>query len=81
MSNAKKGFSLLEASRIILAEGGVTHDAVVLLDREEEGKEALQKSGIKIHALLKISKVANKLYEIGAIDETQMKTILKQIKK
>jgi orotate phosphoribosyltransferase len=75
------GFSLLEASRIILAEGGVTRDAVVLLDREEEGKEALEKSGIKIHALLKISKVANKLYEIGAIDETQMKTILKQIKK
>ena len=51
------------------------------LDREEGGKKELLKSGIQLHALLKISEVANALYEIGAIDEENLKTILKQIKK
>ena len=56
-------------------------DAVALLDREEGGKEKLEKSGIKVHTLLKIGEVANTLYEIGAIDEESLKTIRKQIKK
>jgi orotate phosphoribosyltransferase len=51
------------------------------LDREEGGKEKLAKSGIKIHTLLKISEVAKTLYEIGAIDEESLNTILKQVKK
>jgi len=75
------GLSLKEAAKAITAEGGVTTGAVVLLDREEGGREKLEESGIKLHALLKISEIADKLYEIGAIDEAQLKTILKQIKK
>lgn len=75
------GLSLIEAMKAIEAEGGVTTDAVVLLDREERGREKLDKKGIKLHALLKMSEIANRLYEIGAIDEVQLKTILKQIKK
>jgi len=75
------GLSLIEAMKAIEAEGGVTTDAVVLLDREEKGREKLDKNGIKLHALLKISGIANRLHEIGAIDEMQLKTILKQIKK
>jgi orotate phosphoribosyltransferase len=75
------GLSLTEAKKAIEAEGGITTDAVVLLDREEKGKEKLEKKGIKLHALLKMSEIANRLYEIGAIDEVQLKTILKQIKK
>jgi orotate phosphoribosyltransferase len=75
------GLSLKKAAKAITAEGGVVKNAVVLLDREEGGKEKLEKSGIKLHALLNISEITNKLYEIGAIDEEQLKTILKQIKK
>ncbi|MCK4440166.1 orotate phosphoribosyltransferase, partial [Candidatus Bathyarchaeota archaeon] len=75
------GLSLMEAAKAIEAEGGVTTDAVVLLDREEGGKENLDKNGIKLHALLRISKIADRLYEIGAIDEVQLKIILKQIEK
>jgi len=75
------GLSLTEAKEAIEAEGGVTTDAVVLLDREERGRGKLEKKGIKLHSLLKISEIANRLYEIGAIDEVQLKTILKQIKK
>ncbi|MEM3457895.1 MAG: orotate phosphoribosyltransferase [Candidatus Bathyarchaeia archaeon] len=75
------GLSLKKAAKAITAEGGVVTDAVVLLDREEGGKEKLAKSGIKLHSLITIHEIANKLYETGAIDEEQLKTILKQIKK
>jgi len=75
------GLSLKKAAKAITAEGGVVTDSVVLLDREEGGKEKLEKSGIRLHALLNISEIANSLYEIGAIDKEQLKTILKQIKK
>jgi orotate phosphoribosyltransferase len=75
------GLSLRQAAKAIVAEGGVVSDVVVLLDREEGGTEKLQKSGIKLHALLNISEIVTKLREIGAIDEEQLKTILKQIKK
>jgi orotate phosphoribosyltransferase len=75
------GLSLRKAAKGLIAEGGVVTDAVVLLDREEGGKEKLEKGGIKLHALLTMSEIAHKLYEIEAIDEEQLKTILKQIKK
>jgi len=75
------GLTLKKAADAVIAEGGVVKEAVALLDREEGGKEKLAKNGIKLHALLKISEVANTLYEIGAIDEENLKTILKQIKK
>jgi orotate phosphoribosyltransferase len=75
------GLSLRKAAKAITAEGGVVTDAVVLLDRQEGGKENLGKDKIKLHALLNISDIANNLYETGAIDKDQLKTILKQIKK
>ena len=75
------GLTLKKAAKAVIAEGGVVKEAVALLDREEGGKESLAKFGIQLHALLKISEVANTLYEIGAIDEDSLKTIMKQIKK
>jgi orotate phosphoribosyltransferase len=75
------GLTLKKAAGAVIAEGGVVKEAVALLDREEGGKEKLAKNGIQLHALLRISEVANTLYEIGAIDEDSLKTIMKQIKK
>jgi len=74
------GLSLRRAAKAITAEGGVVKDAVVLLDREEGGGEKLRKIGIRLHALLRIGEAAKTLYDIGAINEEQLKTILKQIK-
>jgi orotate phosphoribosyltransferase len=75
------GLNLKKAAEAIRAEGGVVKEAVALLDREEGGKEKLEKSGIKVHTLLRMSQVAETLHEIGAIDKESLKTILKQIKK
>jgi orotate phosphoribosyltransferase len=75
------GLSLQKAAKAIVAEGGVVTDSVVLLDRQEGGKERLRKSGVKLHSLLSIMGIADTLHELGSIDEDQLKTILKQVKK
>jgi orotate phosphoribosyltransferase len=75
------GSTLKKAADAVRAEGGVVTDAIVFLDREEGGMKLLEKNGIKLHSLLRISEIANILYEIGAIDQESLKTIQKQIKK
>ncbi|UCE96341.1 MAG: orotate phosphoribosyltransferase [Candidatus Bathyarchaeota archaeon] len=74
------GKSLLKAASSIRAEGGVINDAVALIDREERGREELASDGITLHNLLKVSEAANTLYDIGAISDIELKTILKQRK-
>jgi orotate phosphoribosyltransferase len=75
------GLTLNRAAKSVRAEGGLVEEAVALLDREEGGRKKLEKEGTKLHALLRMSEVANALYELGAIDEENRKTILKQIRK
>jgi orotate phosphoribosyltransferase len=74
------GLSFQKAAKSITAEGGVVNDAVVLIDRQEGGKEKLEKSNIKLHALLSVTEIVNTLRELGTIDEEQAKLILKQVK-
>lgn len=78
---ATTGISLQKSARAILAEGGVVADAVVILDRQEGGKEKLAKGGIELHSLLDITETAGTLHELGTIDEDQLRIILKQTKK
>jgi len=75
------GGSLRRAAEAIRAEGGVVTDAVVLLDREEGGKENLAKDHVKLHYLLTTSEAAYNLCEIGAITEDQLDIVLKQVKR
>jgi orotate phosphoribosyltransferase len=75
------GLSLEKAAKALTAEGGVVTDAVVLIDRQEGGRERIERRRIKLHVLLSISEIVNTLAELGTIDEEQEKTILKQVKK
>ena len=75
------GGSLRKAAKAIRAEGGLVNHALVLLDREESGKQRLAEDNISLHYLLTASEAAKKLYEVGAIDDEQLNTILKQVKK
>jgi len=75
------GLTLKKSCDAVRAEGGVVSEAVAFLDREEGGMQTLEAEGVKLHPLLKISEVANTLFEIGAIDQESLKTILKQVKK
>lgn len=74
------GRSLSKAAKAIRAEGGLVNHALVLLDREEGGKQRLAKDKIQLHYLLTAREAAEKLYEVGALDDEQLKTILKQVK-
>ena len=76
-----KGGSILKAAEAVRAEGGVVTDAVVLLDREENGEANLSKNGIKLHYLLTISELARKLHDMGTITKEQLNNMLKQVKK
>jgi orotate phosphoribosyltransferase len=75
------GLSLNAAAEAVRAEGGVVKWAVSFLDREEGGKEKLESIGIKLCSLLRISEIAELLYELGAVDDESYKTITKQVKK
>jgi orotate phosphoribosyltransferase len=75
------GKSLLQAVTAIRGEGGVVNEAVVLVNREEGGKEKLANVNVTLSYLLDASEAADKLYEIGAISDEQLKTIRKQVKK
>ena len=75
------GGSLIKAVEAIRAEGGVVTEAIVLMDREERGKENLAEKNVTLHYLLRVSEAAEKLYEMDVIKEDQYKLILKQVKK
>lgn len=77
---ATTGLSLKRSTLAVRAEGGIVSDAFVLLDREEGGKERLAKIGVNLHSVLRIVEVAQKLYEMNAIGEEEMKTIVSQVK-
>jgi orotate phosphoribosyltransferase len=76
-----KGGSILKAAEAVRAEGGVVTDAVVLMDREENGKQNLVEDGIKLHYLLTTSELARNLHDIDAITREQLNIILKRAKK
>jgi len=76
-----KGGSILKSAEAVRSEGGVVTDAVVLMDREENGKQNLAKDGIKLHYLLTTSELARKLHDMDAITGEQLNIILKRAKK
>ncbi len=75
------GLTLKQAAEAVRAEGGVVTDAVVFIDREEGGEKQLESAGVKLHPMLKISEISKALYDLGAIDQENLKTIQKQVKK
>lgn len=75
------GGSLLNATDAIVAEGGTVEDALVLIDREEGGREALRDRKINLNCLLKMSEAAQVLYDKDIITKDEMASILKQIRK
>jgi len=74
------GLSLERSALAIRSEGGVVSDALVLLDREEGGRDRLAKINVNLHTVLGIREVAEKLHEMDVIDDEQLKLILNQTK-
>lgn len=65
------GHNTLTALQSLRSEGGVVEDALVLLDREEGGRSHLEKAGVRLHSVARISEVAQKLLDMDAISKEQ----------
>ena len=72
------GKTMVAAVDAIRSEGGVVTDALVLIDRQEGGRAALEARGIRLHYLIRMSEAARILYDMGTIDKEELNAILKQ---
>ena len=72
------GKSTMAALESLRAEGAVVEDTLVLVDRGEGGKEHLEKAGVRLHSVAKISEIAQMLLDMDAITKFQYGEIIGQ---
>ncbi|SDF65147.1 orotidine-5'-phosphate decarboxylase [Epilithonimonas hungarica] len=69
------GKSLVETIDEVENEGIKVSDIVVVLDRQQGGKEKLEEKGYKVHSLFNISEVVEILREVNYIDDEEIARI------
>ncbi len=69
------GESVIEAAEVVRDQGGVVNELVVLLDREQGGKERLRAARIEPHVLFKISDAMDWLHSVGLIGDKLYETV------
>ncbi len=75
------GQSKIEGVKPLLQEGARVETILVVIDREQGGKQNLEKLGFQLHALTSISEIVQALAENRRISEEQAETILAYVKK
>jgi uridine monophosphate synthetase len=75
-----EGSSKLEGIRPLEELGAKVKNLVVVVDREQCGKENIEKLGYKIHALTNISTLVSCLLQSGQISKEQAATVLNYAK-
>ena len=73
------GESVIESAEVVRDQGGVVNELVVLLDREQGGKERLRSSRIEPHVLFKISDAMEWLHTVGLIEDRVFDTVKRYI--
>ncbi|MEM2644094.1 MAG: hypothetical protein QW592_04410 [Candidatus Bathyarchaeia archaeon] len=74
------GRSKLEGIKPIEEMGGIIDTILVVVDREQGGKESLESMGYKVKAVAKISEIINSLLRMGKISCEDAEKIMKYIK-
>jgi len=76
-----EGLSKVEGIKPLEELGAKVKHLMVVVDREQGGRENLEKLGYKVHALAKISELVNRLLEHGQVSKTQADAVLDHIKR
>jgi orotate phosphoribosyltransferase len=76
-----EGLSKIEGIKPLLELGAEVKHIMVIVNREQGGKENLEKAGYIVHSLAKVSEVVTSLKKSGKISTEQAKTVLDYIKK
>lgn len=75
-----EGLSKVEGIKSLQALGANVKQLLVVVNREHGGKETLEKLGYHVHALAKMSDIANSLYDAKRISKEEAKKVLDYIK-
>ena len=75
-----EGLSKVEGIKPLEELGATVKHLMVVVDREQGGKDNLEKLGYKVHALARISQLVNRLLEQGQISRTQADAVLDYIR-
>ncbi len=71
-----EGLSKVEGIKPLQELGGIVKHLLVVVNREQGGKEKLEKLGFKVHALAKVSELAESLYNNKHISKKQTDEVL-----
>jgi len=75
-----EGLSKIEGVKPLLELGANVKHLLVVVNREQGGKENLEKLGYEVHALAKISEVVDSLQKAGNISKAQADAVLAYIR-
>jgi len=75
-----EGLSKVEGIKTLHKLGGNVSHLLVVIDREQGGKENLEKLGFRVHALAKISEIVSSLYQNNHISKAQTNEVSVYIK-
>jgi orotate phosphoribosyltransferase len=76
-----EGLSKLEGIKVLEMLGSRVKNLMVVVDREEGGKENLEKLGYKVHALAKVSELVNFLFQSEHISQEQRDAVMNYVKR
>lgn len=75
-----EGLSKLEGIKPLEELGAYVENVMVVVDREQGGKENLEKLGYKVYALAKISEIVSCLFKSARVSKEQANAVLSYIK-